>query len=248
MIEASADALGAEEVLSHVSAAVLHGLPVWDIPLGRVHITKSRSSGGHRNSRLHTHPAPLDPAEVTTVGRYLVTSVARTVVDLARASGFEQEVVVADAALHRGLVQPAELQAELAKVHRRHGASMARQVVAFASPLSESVGESRSRVLFDRHGLPRPTEQFEVVDADGHPCGRADFAWEDGRLVGEFDGYVKYEKLLRPGESSGQAVFREKRREDSFREAGSVVIRWVWADLDEPAALVRRLGRALKKL
>jgi len=248
LIEAAVDALGSGEVFSHVSAAVLHGLPVWDVPLDRIHVTKPRTSGGHRNARLHTHVAPLDPEDLTTVGGRLVTSPARTVVDLARSTTFEQGVSVADAALHTGLVQWADLEAELAKVHRRHGAAMARRTVAFASPLSESVGESRSRVLMELHGVPRPIEQFEVVGASGESLGRADFAWERGRLVGEFDGYVKYEKFLRPGERPGEVVFREKLREDRFRENGSMVLRWVWADFSRPEMLARRLRHAIAQL
>ncbi|RIJ77083.1 hypothetical protein D1871_08990 [Nakamurella silvestris] len=52
---------------------------------------------------------------------------------------------------------------------------------------------------------------------------------------------------LRPGEDAGDAVFREKLREDRMRETGRAVIRWVWEDLDHPAALVRRLRRALDR-
>jgi hypothetical protein len=65
-------------------------------------------------------------------------------------------------------------------------------------------------------GLPTPELQFDVRDAGGMLIGRSDFAWHGGRLPGEFDGKVKYEKFLRPGESAGDAVFREKQLRTRF--------------------------------
>src|SRR4051794_27915415 len=32
--------------VSHVSAAVLHGLPIWGVPLGRVHVTRRPPTNG----------------------------------------------------------------------------------------------------------------------------------------------------------------------------------------------------------
>jgi hypothetical protein len=95
-------------------------------------------------------------------------------------------------------------------------------------------------------GLPTPELQFDVRDAGGMLIGRSDFAWHGGRLPGEFDGKVKYEKFLRPGESAGDAVFREKQREEAFRATGARVVRWVWADVDQPARLAAHIRAALQ--
>ena len=61
-----------------------------------------------------------------------------------------------------------------------------------------------------------------------------------GRQYGvflEFDGKVKYERLLKDGESASDVVFREKQREDMIcRLTGWRCIRIVWADLYQPAA------------
>ena len=75
--------------------------------------------------------------------------------------------------------------------------------------------------------------------------GRADFGWEAQRTLGEFDGKVKYGRLLlKPGQSPENALFEEKRREDRLRDLGWQVVRWVWADLFAPSALLDRLHRA----
>ena len=52
--------LAAGAVCSHVTAAVLHGLPVWQVPLGRVHVTRAPNGSGSRtNARVHVHVARL---------------------------------------------------------------------------------------------------------------------------------------------------------------------------------------------
>ena len=126
------------------------------------------------------------------------------------------------------------------------GARAAGRVIAFADGGSESVGESRSRVMLHREGLPRPELQMTVCDEDGIFLGRADFGYRRRKVLGEFDGRVKYQNGLR-ADDPGEVVFREKQREDALRAAGWAVVRWIWADLDEPAAVVHRLRRALDR-
>jgi hypothetical protein len=120
-------------------------------------------------------------------------------------------------------------------------------VVAFADGRSESVGESRSRVLLHKLGLAPSALQLRITDSEGSFLGRSDFAWEEQRVLGEFDGRIKYGRLLRPGQDPGDAVFEEKRREDAMRDAAWEVVRWTWSDLSVPAALGRRVQRALDR-
>ncbi|TWF76058.1 hypothetical protein FHX44_111945 [Pseudonocardia hierapolitana] len=139
-------------VVSHASAAVLHGLPTWGIRLDRVHVTRARRSGGRCGRHVHVHTAPLRPEDVGAVDGIPVTSVARTVTDLARTIAFEPAVAVADAALHAVLTEPerlaalqAALVAALAHCAGWRGSPDARRVLAFADARSGSVGDSRSR-------------------------------------------------------------------------------------------------------
>jgi len=74
-----------------------------------------------------------------------------------------------------------------------------------------------------------------------------DFGWEDLRTVGEFDGKVKYQRALRPGHDPEKELWREKRREDSVRDAEFQMVRWITADIDPPAALLTRLSRAFER-
>lgn len=72
-------------------------------------------------------------------------------------------------------------------------------------------------------GFPTPRLQHTFRTDAGD--ARTDFDW-DGTLVGEFDGLQKYGRLLRPGETTRDALIREKRREDALRAQGIMVIRW----------------------
>jgi len=232
--------------LSHASAAVLHGLPSWATDLGRVQVTKSRASGGRRSKALHVHVAPLRPDEVVTIDGLPATSLARTTADCLRAYAYDKAVAIGDAALRAGLSRH-ELVESVEQARNRVGSPQARGVVSFVDGRAESVGESKSRIVLCRMGLPPRELQFEVWDADGHLLARTDFGWELERTLGEFDGRVKYGRLRRPGEEPEDAVFREKVREDRVRDLGFEVVRWTWSDLQQPRALADRLRRAFTR-
>lgn len=99
--------------------------------------------------------------------------------------------------------------------------------------------------MLHRLGLPPSTLQLEVR-AEGEN-GRADFAWEDAGLLGEFDGRVKYGRLLRPGQDPGEVVWKEKRREDAFRDVGWGMVRWIWEDIQRPDRLGARVRRGMER-
>jgi hypothetical protein len=145
-----------------------------------------------------------------------------------------------------GLVSGEQLAAQLKRSHRMPGARAAGRVIAFADGRSESVGESRSRVMLHRAGLPEPELQMTVCDVDGVFLGRADFGYRRRKVLGEFDGKVKY-RGGSGAEDPGETVFREKRREDALRAAGWAVVRWIWLDLDEPATVIHRIRSALDR-
>jgi hypothetical protein len=252
-IEATVRQLGPGAVVSHVSAAVLFGLPVWGLPLERVHVTRDRPSGARIGRDVHLHAAALDPDEITVVDGIVATTPARAVLDLARSAAFEPAVAVADAALAQPrrdlppLATPADLACSLEHGARRPGTPAARRVVAFADGRSGSVGESRSRVAIEAAGLPSPVLQWEVFSAAGVFIGRVDFAWPAFRTVAEFDGRAKYGRMLRPGQDPGEVVYEEKRREDALRAEDLRMVRWGWVDIDpftETAAQLRRAFRA----
>jgi hypothetical protein len=245
LVRATVPTLAPGTVVSHVSAAVLHGLDIWAIPLDHVHVTRPDSSGGRIGSVVHRHVAPLEPTEVTARDGVLVTCLARTVVDIARTVPFEQAVVVADSALHTHEdLTPAALAAALVRAAGWPGVPGARRAIAFARRGAASPGESRSRIAIARAGLPVPQLQFPVQLANSTAI--TDFGWADRRAVGEFDGEVKYGRLLRPRQTPGDVVFAEKVREDAVRALDYGFARWIWDELDDFAPVAARITQAFR--
>jgi hypothetical protein len=246
LVTATLAALRRPAVVSHQSAAVLHGLPLWGVPLDRVHVTRRPPASSAVGRYLRCHVAALADDDVERLDGAAVTSVVRTLLDLARGLPFEPAVALLDAALYRRLVDRPALEERIARLGRVPGARSAVRAVRFADGRSESVGESRGRVLLHRMGLAPSTLQFEVRTSTGAFVGRSDYAWEDARLLGEFDGRVKYGRLLRPGQEPGDAVFEEKLREDAMRDEDWGVVRWTWRELT-PEVLGPRVHRALER-
>lgn len=247
LLEATVGQSSAESVVSHASAAVLHGLPIGNDQLARVHLTRNRQGNGKVRRYVQVHGMVLASDEVVEVGGFQVTSLARTVLDLSCALPPLLAVPVGDAALRVGLSAD-ELVGRLAACGPRRGLTQARRTAALLDARSESPGESMSRVVFAEHGIPMPTPQFEVFDGQGRFVARSDFGWEEQRTLGEFDGKKKYgQLLLRPGQSPEDALFEEKQREDRLRDLGWQVVRWIWADLFAPAGFLSRVHRAFAR-
>jgi hypothetical protein len=246
LILATARMLEPDAVVSHGSAAVLYGLPTWPEARRRVHVTRSRSSGGQRRSIVHIHPAPFGSTDVQVVDGIAATCLGRTVLDLARTLPLHQAVAAGDRALQIGL-DVGELERGLTAMKSWPGVRRARQGCGLLDARCESPGESVSRVRFVEQGIPTPQSQFAVYDERGALVARCDFGWEEQRTLGEFDGKIKYGRLLRPGETSEDAVYREKLREDALRDRGWQVVRWTWQDLSRPEVIRDRLLRAFDR-
>jgi hypothetical protein len=244
-IRAAVGELASDAVVSHVSAAVLHSLRIWGVPLDRVHVTRRRATGGRRGALVHVHSATLDPLEIVMIGGIAVTSLARTVADLGRMLSFEPAVVFCDSAMFHARsdrVEVADVLDVLDHEPRRPGTRAARRMLSFSTSLSESVGESRSRVAIAAAGLPPPVLQWEVrAAATGAFIGRVDMGWPQYRTVGEFDGLVKYGRPLRPGQDVAEVLVAEKVREDALRDEDLGVVRWIWEDLTDFGPTARRI-------
>jgi hypothetical protein len=233
-------------VLSHGSAAVLHGLPVWPAAVERVHVTRNRRGGGIKRGVVQVHGAPLAAPEIVLIDNMPVTSLCRTVLDLARALPMTQAVAAGDRALALGLTRHA-LVAGLVAMSRWPGIRGARRTVEFLDLRIESAGESASRVRLMEEGLPRPEPQREIFGPNGRLIARVDFYWEEQKTVGEFDGKIKYGRLLKPGKRIEDVIFEEKVREDAVRDLGLQVVRWLWTDLYRAGVLRERVLRAFAR-
>ncbi len=243
LIAATMPQLDANAALSHVSAAVLHGMAVPTRSLGRVWVTRVSAGGGHLRSRLHEHKAPFRAADVVLLDGWPVTTAPRTAIDLARRVGPDYGLAAADQVLRSGGSRES-LAEQVALWPRRPGMGRARALVAIADGGAESYGESVSRLLMWQLGLPMPVLQFEVhVHAHLY---RSDFGWPELGVLGEFDGRVKYADLLRPGQSAADVLMAEKRREQQLQAMGWHVVRWGMDELRNPEGFRRLLLAAFR--
>ncbi len=247
LVHAVTRSLRKPTVVSHVSAAVVHGLPTWGLDLSEVHVTRTELHSPRHEAGVHHHAGNLQQDETTEVDGVRVTALPRTLIDVARVAAFEPSVVVADAALRADADIKEQALARLDTMRDWQGSRNAGAVLSFADGRSESVGESRCRVLFDDVGLPAPDLQREFHAPNGALIGRTDFYFEEQRTIGEFDGKEKYLLTMAADEDPGEVVWREKKREDRLRELGYEVVRVITPDLDRPTQVAARFRRAFRR-
>lgn len=206
-------------VAAGASAAILHGLPVLEIPdLAQLVAPHPATTG----RRAGAHVRRGDPTACERVSWYGVPAlgVAAAVVDLA-CQDPRSGLMAADAALHEHVLTVEQLDTALRGASRRPGIQRAREVLALADARIESPLESLTHLALHDAGIPIPKLQTWLQGVDGRRY-RVDFFWPTHDLVLEADGIGKYR-------TSGFGP--EKKRERSLVRAGYRVERVVWSDI-----------------
>lgn len=236
-------------ILSGLSAAALWRLPLIGSPPRRPEVISREANGGRSAGSLIRHSTGI-PESVVDFGSFAITSLARTLVDVARTEAFETAVAMTDFSLRAPSVKdrgaPSErvtkdqLAEELESAMPTTGDARARSVSEFADGRSGSAGESLSRVSIHRLGFAAPDLQVPFVDATG--TMEVDFWWEDVRGIGEFDGEGKYLRdEYTHGRTTAQVVIDEKNRENRLRAQNTSVARWDWREARSLPALREKL-------
>lgn len=220
--------------LTQASAVLAHGLPL----LGRHRrASLSRPVGCEVQTQSFViRPRRDEPIVLTDLGP--AVSPVWAVTQLTMDCGVIDGVVAADAALHRGLFTLDDLTATAAAVKGWPRSTRLSTVATLVDGRSESVGESRLRVLLQLAGI-NVVPQSLVRNEFGRVFARVDFLVEGTNVVIEFDGLVKYT------DNGVQALVAEKRREDGLRGLGYIVVRVTWDELDRPAILLARIRAAV---
>jgi hypothetical protein len=235
-------------VLSHTSSLSQWDCPLWEADLTEVHLTRPDGNTQRRYAQVRTHRGAFAEGDIVEHNGLLVTAPVRAALEYTTIADVEHSLVEVDDLLHRKLVELADLRARYAAMTHWPGTLITDLVLRLANGRSESVGETRARYLVWSQGLPTPEVNYPVHDESGRVVAWVDLAWPELGLFLEFDGKVKYERLLKPGERASDVVVREKQREDMIcRLTGWRCIRIVWADLYEPrvtAARIRAMFRA----
>lgn len=229
-----------DAVFGFESAAAIWNMPIIGPWPDAVHVFAADGRRRSSSRGVMWHSSPLLDDDVVEVEGVLVTSRLRTLLDLARRSTFLSAVTTLDSELSRA-VKGAQTMAAADRIRSMlvdrldslgsaPGASRARFALSFATHLADSPGESVSRVHIHLSGFPAPVLQYPVVDRDG-TLWHADVGWPEYRLLGEFDGFVKYTRgAYTNGQAIEEIVWAEKKREDLMRAAGYGMARWLWGD------------------
>lgn len=202
-------------VLSHQSAGRLWGLPVSDN--GLPHVTAATK---HARRRVVAHQARLARADHTTRHGIPVTSVARTLADLAH--------VLDDLRLHR-VVREAQFRdlwddAKVADALSRRRAARLRAYLHDPT-VTQTVLEDRFLRICRRYGIRTPLTQH-----GRRP--RVDFTWPDRHLVVEVDGWEAHRTRV---------AFQDDRTNTNLLQLrGNVVLRYTWDDVRVRHAEVAR--------
>jgi very-short-patch-repair endonuclease len=238
LVAAVGSAIGRDAVASHQSAARVHGINLLDPPANTVTLTRAPAN---RTNRLRSdgivfHSANLPANHVTSRYGLLVTTVPRTVIDLARTSPFREAVVAADSALQADLATKADLATVAGLCHGWPGIQQARRVIEFSDERAESVLESCARVAFAEAGL-RPPELQVTIHGPGWSC-RVDLCWPEYRVIAEADGLAKY--------NTRKDLVKQFERDRLLRDLGYQVIHFTWRELMRtPDVVIGRIRAAI---
>ncbi|MET7971044.1 DUF559 domain-containing protein [Micromonospora sp. NPDC005305] len=198
-----------------------------------------------RAARMRPHPrvrqvrSVLPGTDRTRFAGLPVTTALRTAFDLGRQGPRVDALVAVEALLHRRVVKLPALCAYAAARPGWPGATLLREVLALAEPLSESPMETRLRLLLLDAGLGPLTAQHDVRDATGRFVARVDLAWPALRVAVEYDGDHHRER----------AHFRQDvARLNALRAAGWLVLRFTADDvLRHPRATIALVRQALQE-
>ena len=150
------------------SSLVMQDVPVWAANLDVVHVTRLDGGVGGPTPACTTTRVSLSCPCSCRRQPGLATPAARAVIEHGTVHTVESTLVSADGALNLGLCTDTDLAAEQHLLMERWpGTQHLQVVVRLADGDAQSPGETRSRYLCWRHGLPAPVLQFEVYDETG---------------------------------------------------------------------------------
>ena len=225
---AAVKACGEGALLSGLAAAyhfgLLRGAPA---PPPEVTTPTVRRIDGIKTRRARH----IDPRERTTWKGIPITTVPRTLVDLAAVLSSDDLAVACHEAGVRHRTTPAQVEAVLARCPNRPGAAKLGPILRGQARVALSALEKRFLGLLRQANLPLPVTN--------RPAGsrRVDCRWPDHKLTVELDGYRYH--------NSRHAWEQDRRREREAYARGDEFRRYTWDDVAEDSGLILRELRSL---
>jgi hypothetical protein len=232
-------ACGDGAVLSHRSAAALHGIRGTSSP--KVDVT-AQARRGYSHRKLLVHRAgTLDPVDIREIRGIPVTSLPRTIIDIATCvsdSALEYAIHTAE---RRRKLTPADLQEALDRLPGVNGTAAVRRIVDRPAhdldARARSPWELRFLEICRAHQIPMPRLN-EWIPLDIAAGGlEVDFCWPEQRLVVEVDEHR--------GHTTVRARRNDPERDTALRAAGWRVIRIPEVAFADPDAIARAVWGAI---
>jgi predicted transcriptional regulator of viral defense system len=225
-------AYGPSAVLSHQSAAVLWGLR--RPRKGPIHVTAARGRQGiRRRQGIWIHRCKLRSEETTVRDGIPVTTLARTLFDLAERAPYEELKKVAEEGDRLKLLRLGELEEVCERGRSRRAMRPVRRLLAeLQAPVEgRSPLEIRFAEFLRDCGIPAPAQNVQVLDHE------VDALWPSARLVVELDSWEHH---------GHRAAFeRDRARDPKLLLAGYRTIRITHRRLDNEGQKVAEELQAL---
>ncbi len=223
-------ACGPDAVASHRTAAWL-----WELMPDRrsvIDVTVPTRRRARPNIAVHT--SPLEQADRGTIDGIPVTSLPRTLLDVAEIVVPRQLARAVEEAERRQVLDLVAIEQMMSRGRRRRGLGRLRAAVApyKPPPFTRSELERRFTELIHEAGLPLPSQNVYLHGYE------VDAVWEDQRLIVELDGYEYHHTRA--------AFERDRQRDAMLRAEGWTVLRFTWRQVaNDPETVIAALRTTL---
>ncbi len=222
-------------VLSHLTAALLLGLPVPEPDGAHVY-----ADDHHRTPGIRIHRVPLSAADRWHRHGLPVTSRLRTVLDSLSVLDQPDARRLWAFAASRGILTVPQLAHAVRDRFDWPGTPNLLSLLAFARDGATSEAERLLIGVLRRASIRGWQTGATIRDGSGFIIGRPDILFPAARLIIEMDGYSAH--------SGMHAFVADRRRQNAFVNAGYRVLRVTWPDLmQRPDAIVAEIRAALEQ-
>lgn len=233
LVDAALHLAPADAVVSHHTAAMLWGGIVPSsstihLTVGPATLLRMTGVTAHRvKDRTHV-----------MLNRRRVTAPTRTFVDLAVNLELVDLVIFGDTLVHKNQVTVEQLRAAAAVATGR-GARRARMAAELVRAGSESVRETRTRLLIVLAGLPEPVRQVRIRDETGAIRTRPDLAYPEWKIAIYYDGDTHFD-------STQQRQKDNVQREWLIRNGWQCVTIYARDLFNDPTGVLARIEAAVR--
>jgi very-short-patch-repair endonuclease len=223
-----------DAVFSGCTAGWLHGLDL--SPVDPVQVTVANAHTSNR-AGVYLRRSRLAPNEIVRLRGLPATSAFRTTVDLGGNRVLVDAVIALDMALHKRIVDLADLRAFCEANRGAKRIAKLRRAIELTEPATESPMETRLRMLLVMARLPRPRAQVPLHDPLGRFLGRPDLYYSRYKLGLEYDGGTHRDSLV-----------EDNHRQNRLLNGGVRLLRFTAGDIFQaPDSVIEQVRLAISQ-